>query len=326
MGFWEDFARGFVPAYQAGLERKWKEDQAEKQLAEQRRNNLLNLVGKVAERKASRVRDIGEYMNSVPALAKRLQDPSTGELLPGSEALLSDPMVAHKVLTKINEIEQQAAKDDNLATPSLQGEVILDNFTAYTQGGRRMPVTDIDPQELLMGVQQGDWSDTEAYEKEMLKLQGMTGKPSGPEPVVQVDPSLMRKPDPKNLEGTRQAYQQIVTRMLDEDIAAASAENDETRWSELKKMREDLEKNNEKAISWNQLNKMYAPMAMPELIERAKIDDYLSDPYKDSWFSTPFRNVKIDALMNVVRGDYSEDKKERAKQLLEEKYGITDVR
>src|SRR6056297_981115 len=112
MGFWDSFAEGFIPAFQQGLERNHEVAQQEAALSAKRREQLLGLVAGLQKKRAEVGSESAKYENSVKALSTRLMD-EDGNLIPGAEALLSDPLAAHKTLTKIEEIEQKAAEDDN---------------------------------------------------------------------------------------------------------------------------------------------------------------------------------------------------------------------
>ena len=326
MSFWDDFAKGFVPAFESsydrGMAQQHEEKLMDKKLQASRRDKLLGVAGKVAAERAKRAPETTKFLNAQTALADRLRD-EEGNLLPGSEALLSNPRTAASVLDRINEVEQKAAEDDNAYVPPMYGESIIENFTVYDSAKGRTAAPNVDVNELIFGIQSDEDITQEEYEQYYLDLNKAqpTDQPE-PEPVIQMDPELVRKPDPKTREASREVYTAAILDLVDQDMAALK-ESDINRWTELNRLREDVVTNGVKSPSMGKLNDLYGAQAFGRLKELSKSDPTIMHIESDAMLERGRRNYYINNLTQIADDEtLSQERRDTARRLLKTRFGV----
>jgi hypothetical protein len=243
-------------------------------LMEQRKTALIPALIK---RQQSRSSLGGEYTNSVSALRTRLVD-SEGELLPGANKLLENPVVAHKVYESIREEEKRAADNPELSIKRFTGQDILDFTTAYSsETGEVEIVPDISFEDMLTG----NFDLEEGYQV------AYGGSPEPAEPVVEFRPQV--KLDPKKFEPARDIWKSRTVRSLDQAIIEAR-ENNPAELARLMDIKESFERDPD-GPAMSQVEDEFGAQVYRDMLEEGSEFYYELD--KDPFFAPLRDKLKV---------------------------------
>lgn len=219
VGFWS----GFADTFEKIQDRKFKESLFNQEKREKQEQTLLDLMLKRQDDNA----EVSKYTNAVSAMRSRLTD-SEGNLLPGADAILSDPRAAFSAYEQVMKAEQYA-KENLTEAPPLRGQFLLDSITVFSEDGTRVAA----PQSFYEDFISGDISFEEAYV-------GLATPSTPAEPIVELSPEVYYKPDPSRLKLGEEAFKSFALQELNKDLQ--TVRDDPTKSAELQSLYESYKK------------------------------------------------------------------------------------